>query len=320
VSDHGVASADFPGLGTTIVVSVADTGALEMARQIVEDHVRSLDLAASRFRPDSELSRVNAAGGRPVAVSDLLLEALEDALEAARLTDGRVVPTAGEAVALLGYDRDFSAVQRCGGPVRARIGPVPGWRAVRVDRATSSVTIPAGVSLDLGATAKAGCADRAARAVAGATGSGVLVGMGGDIAVAGDPPPGGWTIAVSDRHDAPCSSAGISVSISGGGVASSGTAARRWRRGGQVLHHLVDPATGRSASRCWRTATVVADSCLRANTASTTAIILGRQAVAWLESRGLSARLASEDGEVLGVGAWPSDALVQTPPMAGRAS
>lgn len=303
------ACAGFEALGTTVVVVVTGASSLDGARQVVEEHVQALDRAASRFRPDSDLSRVNAASGRPVMVSDLFLTLLEEGLDAARATGGAVVPTAGEALRLLGYDRTFTEVEKSGAALRARVGPVPGWQAICVDHRDRVVTVPAGVRLDLGATAKASCADRAAAEAASCSGAGVLVSLGGDIAVAGEPPSGGWRIRVADRHDAPPSSPGVTVSLSEGGIATSGTAARRWRRGGQVLHHLIDPVTGQPAASRWRTVTVAAETCLRANTASTAAMVLGEKAVAWLESTGLAARLVAEDGEVLALGDWPADAV-----------
>ena len=164
------------------------------------------------------------------------------------------------------------------GPATVRVAAVPGWRAVRTDRLAGTVTVPRHVALDLGATAKAGCADRAAAAVAVVTGSGVLVNLGGDIAVAGEPPAEGWVIRIADRHDADAGDPAVTVAIRSGGLATSGTAARRWERGGRQLHHIVDPATGTPAARCWRTVSVTAETCLAANTASTAAIILGADA------------------------------------------
>lgn len=99
------------------------------------------------------------------------------------------------------------------------------------------------------------------------------------------------------------------MAVAGGGLATSGTAARRWRRGDQVLHHIIDPVTGVPARSCWRTVTVVADTCLEANVASTAAVILGTAAPRWLGDRGLHARLLAEDGEAVAVGDWPLDAL-----------
>jgi FAD:protein FMN transferase len=179
------------------------------------------------------------------------------------------------------------------------------------------------VELDLGSTAKALAVDRAAVAAWLATGAGadtgvdtggagtsvetgVLVSLGGDIAVAGTPPPGGWPILVTDDHASPLDSPGQTVSIRSGGLATSSTTVRRWRRGDAVLHHIVDPRTGRPAAPWWRTATVTAASCVDANIAATAAIVLGPDGPAWLDRLHLPARLVRVGGAVQVVGDWPT--------------
>lgn len=303
-----ITEARFPALGTTAVVLVADPDAdLSAALAAVRAEVAAVDVACSRFRADSELSRLNAAGGATATASAVLLDALQVALRAAQITDGIVDPTVGTALRVLGYDRDFASVQPAGAPLRVTLGAVPGWRAISIDRAAATVRVPAGVTLDLGATAKARCADRAAQAAAAAARCGALVSLGGDIAVAGAAPAGGWLVRVTDRHDAGDEAAGQTVAIARGGLATSGTAARRWQRGGQDLHHIVDPATGASAASPWRTVSVAAASCVDANTASTAAIILGEHAPEWLESHHLAARLVAEDGEIVRTAGWPAE-------------
>ncbi|HEY3943126.1 MAG TPA: FAD:protein FMN transferase [Acidimicrobiales bacterium] len=302
----------FRAIGTTVTVVVADPAALGEATAIVREHIDQLDRAASRFRGDSELAGLHAASGRPVAVSPLLRRAVEESLAAAELTGGIIDPTVGEALVICGFDRDFDDMEPGGPPLRARLRPVRGWRQVRIDPVRGTVRVPRGVLLDLGATAKAGCADRAAEAVARATRCGVLVNLGGDLAVAGQPPAEGWSIRIADRHDEPTDGPGVNVAIASGGLATSGTAARRWSRGGTTLHHLIDPATGAPADSCWRTASVVADTCLNANIASTSAIILGPSAPAWLESRGFPARLVGNDAVPRFVGGWPCDLAPST--------
>jgi thiamine biosynthesis lipoprotein len=163
------------------------------------------------------------------------------------------------------------------------------------------------VQLDLGATAKAWCADRAAQCAATATGAGVLVALGGDIAVAGPAPSGGWVIRIADRHDDESDLSAPMVAIAGGGLATSGTAARRWWRGGRMLHHIVDPSTGQPADGGWRTVSVTGATCVGANVAATAAIVVGPSAPVWLEERGLAARLVADDGRVVTTGGWPPD-------------
>jgi thiamine biosynthesis lipoprotein len=297
----------FPALGTTAALVVADDDALEHARTIFAAEIEAIDTACSRFRADSELTRVNAAGGRPVVVSDRFLEALAVALRAARITDGLVDPTVGTAMRTIGYDGDFASIDRDGPPLRVRVGHVPGWHTIETDVLRSTVRLPAGVELDFGATAKALCVDRAAREIGNATNTGVMVSLGGDLAVGGPIRKQGWPVFVTDDHAASPDGAGQRIRIDAGGLATSGTTVRRWVRGDRSLHHVVDPATGLPAHEHWRTASVTAASCVDANIASTAAIVMGADAPRWLEDAHLPARLVRVDGTVTYVAGWPTD-------------
>ncbi len=294
--------------GTTATVLVADPAATSDARRQVERELTRIDRACSRFRPDSELARVNRAGGRPVPVSAAFAEALAAALRAAALTDGAVDPTVGEALRLSGYDRDFELLAPDPGPgLRLRVTPSrpADWRRVTLDEDSRTVAVPAEMSLDLGATAKALAADRAARAAHSATGCGVLVNLGGDIAVAGEAPDRGWRVRVADDHRGDPREPGQTVAIRAGGLATSSTTVRRWRRHSHELHHIIDPRTGHPAGGPWRTASVAAATCVEANTASTAAIVRGPSALGWLSGYDLPARLVRHDGAVFATGGWP---------------
>ena len=129
--------------------------------------------------------------------------------------------------------------------------------------------------------------------------------LGGDIAVAGDGPVGGWHVRVTDDHAAGPGSAGQTVQVSGGGLATSSTTTRTWASQAGRLHHVFDPRTGRPAEVVWRTVSVAAGTCVDANTASTAAIVRGGAAPAWLESSRLPARLVRRDGSALRVAGWP---------------
>jgi thiamine biosynthesis lipoprotein len=302
------ASVAFRALGTTALLLVSEPAALVEAQLALERELAEVDLACSRFRADSQLLQLNNRAGEPVRVGELLFEAVSAALRVAAATEGIVDPTVGRALRLAGYDRDFELVRRRdGGAFRAVIAPVLGWKSIRLDRARRAIRVPHGVELDLGATAKALAADRAAEAAHAATGAGVLVGLGGDIAVAGEAPAGGWPVLIADDHGADLSSPGAVVSIASGGLATSSTTTRRWRSGEAELHHILDPRTGRSAETPWRTVSVAAASCVDANAASTAAIVLGDDAPAWLERRRLPARLAREDGARVRVAGWPEE-------------
>jgi thiamine biosynthesis lipoprotein ApbE len=299
------ASASWRALGTLVQLVVTDPSALPEARQVLESDLAEVDEACSRFRPDAEIRALK--GGRQ-AISPLLAEAIGVALRAARLTDGDVDPTVGAAMSAVGYDRDFEHIIPNGPPLALTVRTVPGWREVHLDG--RSLTMPAGVQLDLGATAKAWAADRSAARIATSTGSGVLVSLGGDIAVAGPAPDGGWRIRVQDVTGAPGDRpAGpyAQVAIRDGGLATSSTAARRWQRGGDVLHHILDPRTGLPAEPVWRTVSVAAGSCADANAASTAAVIRGRRALGWLAQLGLPARLVDATGVVFTVAGWPDN-------------
>ncbi|MEE1783197.1 FAD:protein FMN transferase [Streptomyces sp. SP17BM10] len=295
----------FPALGTTATVLTADHRALSEAERILRDELAAVDRACSRFRPDSELGKVNAAAGRPVAVGGLFALALQAALRAAELTDGAVDPTVGRAVTALGYDRSFAALRPQDAVPLPVARPASGWRDVAWDPQARRVRVPRGTTLDLGATAKALAADLACERIAATTGSGVLVNLGGDLATSGPAPAEGWAVGLADDHGA--TAPGPVVAIASGALATSGTGVRAWRRGGRAVHHIVDPATGRPAESHWRTVTVAAATCVDANTASTAAIVLGPAAFPWLATTGLPARLVDHDGAVTRTGAWPDE-------------
>ncbi len=300
------ASATFEALGSMAVVSVTDPACLDAACDTVRATVDEFDRACSRFRDDSELMAVNAGAGSAVPVGETLLAATSAALRAARLTDGDVDPTVGEALIALGYDRDFDALVPS--PARApTIQAAPGWRTVTVDVEAGTIRVPRGVKLDLGATAKALAADRAAGRAAAGAGCGVLVSLGGDMAMSGRVPEGGWRIRITDDHRADTTAPGQWITLQSGGLATSSTTVRRWENGGEPVHHLLDPSTGRPAQGPWRTVSVNAGTCLDANIASSAAIIRGERAVPWLESLRLPCRLVGLDGSVRHIGGWPRE-------------
>ena len=305
-----IRSSAWNAIGTTIRVVVTDPSKVGAARAILTEDLAALDEACSRFRGDSELIRLEASAGRPTRVSPLLAGAIRAALRGAQLTDGDLDPTLGRAMEALGYDRDFASMPVQGGAIRVTVRHVPQWRQIELDETTDTLTVPAGVRLDLGATAKAWAADRSAQRIAQALGCGVLVSLGGDIAIAGDVPPDGWPIRVQDVTGDPLVPAegpsGL-IAIRAGGLATSSTTSRKWQQGGDLMHHILDPRTGRPAASKWRTVSVAAGSALDANIASTTAIIRGERAPGWLAQLGLPARLVAVDGSVTTIADWPKD-------------
>ncbi|WP_149825642.1 FAD:protein FMN transferase [Streptomyces tailanensis] len=289
-TDRPTAATDWRALGTSVRLVTTDPALLDSCNLLLARHLAEVDAACSRFRKDSELSALNAAEGRPVKVSPLLAEALAVALRAARVTDGAVDPTAGSAMAALGCARDFTLVQEDDRPVRLAVRRVPGWSLVELDRATNTVTLPPGVSLDLGATAKAWAADKAAHMLARAADCGILVSLGGDTAVAGEPPAGGWRIRVQDEtgpvDDLPTHGSSATVAIHSGGLTTSGT----------------------TAPTPWRTVSVAAATCADAGAAGTASLLKGEAAPRWLSRLGLPARLVTHDGTVVTTPGWPNSA------------
>jgi thiamine biosynthesis lipoprotein len=317
VTAAALGSCVWEAFGTSVVLRVTDRGALAAARAAVEQELMAIDRACSRFRSDSELSSVNARAGRLTLLSPLLSEALEVALRAAELTDGDVDPTVGLALELAGYDRDWGLLDPPG--PHPEMAPTvtlqvrSGWQTVALDRARRSLRMPAGMRLDLGASAKAWAADRAAAAALRACGCGVLVSLGGDIATSGAAPDAGWQIRVTDDHRSDCKAAGQTIAIRSGGLATSSTAVRRWSHAGHTMHHIIDPSTGAPVRRTWRTVSVAAGSCVDANIAATAALVRARAGAAWLARRGLPARLVDWDGTIKTVADWPREAAMNPP-------
>lgn len=263
----------FPLWGGTATVMVTEPARLRDARRSVGHVIADVDAACNAHRSDSELTKVNAAAGRPVKVGATFHAVLWTALHAADVTDGLVDPTAG--------------------------GPHWDWRSIRVDDPAGTVMVPAGACLDFGSVAKSFAADRAAELAAGLAACGVLVDLDGDVATAGPTPIDGWSVRVD--HDAPP----ITLHYHHG-LATSRIAARSAARANRAAVPL-DPRSGRPVQGPWRTVSVAAENCIDADTASTAAIVRGHDAADWLASLGLAARLVHLDGRAVTVNGWPSE-------------
>ncbi len=295
------ATAQWPVWSTTARIVLTDATHLSAARELATRRLALVDAACSRFRADSELMTLPA--GRPVQVSEQLADLVRVALAAAEVTDGLVSPTVGNVLSRLGYDRDWSQLpaDRPAGPVRVR--PAPSWRQVHLDG--RQLTVPLGVQLDLGATGKAHTADLIAAQIADELAVGALVALGGDIATAGPEPAGGWNVLVQDRPGDPAVTVRLAPRSA---IATSSTQGRRWKSGGQQMHHIVDPRSCTPAKVVWKTATVAAPTCALANTFSTAALILGLDAPRWLQQRDCAARLVAATGDVLTIAGFPQSA------------
>jgi FAD:protein FMN transferase len=296
--EPGATSYRFDLWSTTGSVVVTDPSALAAAVEVVRAGLDEVELACSRFRPDSEISGLTAGRNR---LSPLLADLVGTALDAAEASGGLVDPTVGSAMRGLGYDRSIELLPADGAPV-SFVQHVPGFRQVHLHG--DLLEFPRGLQLDLGATAKARAADLTARRVADTIGVGVLVELGGDIATAGPGPENGWQILVADSEDDPACQVTLQP---GWALATSSTVRRAWRRGGVRLHHIVDPRTAAPAAPVWRSASVAAPTCVEANTASTAAVVLGHQATRWLGERGFTARMIDQRHRVCRVGDWPRE-------------
>ncbi len=290
--------------GLDASITVTDTALTGQAAGLVRSVIAGVDAACSRFRADSELMRIQPRLSAGARVSPLLASLVVSALDAARWTGGDVDPTLGNELAALGYDRDLAEVRIHSFGTTTREAPGrgrdPGWARVRL--VGHFLTVPEGLRLDLGATAKAVAADRAAALVSAELGCGVLVSLGGDIATAGCAPDGGWQVLVQDLPEDPAQQVTLGA---GHAMATSSTQKRRWQHAGQSVHHILDPRFGLPAEPVWRSVTVAAPSCLRANAYSTAGIVRGFSAVGWFERDGIAARLVDRQGRVVATSPWP---------------
>jgi thiamine biosynthesis lipoprotein len=204
--------------------------------------VERLEQSWSRFRPDSELSRLAGHAGAWRPVSAELMAALARARRLWEHTAGAFDPTVLAALEAMGYDRTFAAVARDAGALERPPVPAPGFDRVEIDEGASAVRLPPGVRLDLGGIGKGLAADLVAEGLVLRGAASVLVGLGGDVRTAGHVPDGGWRVPVLDPFD---ETATWSEAVLGAeAIVTSTSLLRSWRRGGQALHHIVDPLTG----------------------------------------------------------------------------
>ncbi|WP_432476276.1 FAD:protein FMN transferase [Nocardioides sp. GXQ0305] len=291
--------------GSYLFLAVRRPATLPAVVRLAETVVADVDATCSRFRADSDLSRVNASAGRWVEVDPLLVAAVEVACRAAEATDGLVSPLLGRTLVELGYDRDLRRLTPplatvLPGDGTAAPAPAPdAWRDIRAGQ--EALRLPAGTALDLGSTGKAWAADLIAAAIEDEVGAPALVSVGGDVRIAA-PDGHPWRVAVSETPGGPVEQ---EVALDHGGLATSSTRVRRWTHRGVVRHHLVDPRTGRPADPVWQTVTAAGPSCVAANTSSTAAVVLGAPAPRWLADRDVPARLQPPWGDVVTTGGWP---------------
>jgi FAD:protein FMN transferase len=265
-------------MGCEVVIG----GATDAEAARIERLFRARDGTFSRFRADSELTRVNAARGSLVQVSSEFESMLRLALRAAAETGGLVDPTLGDAVEAAGYDRDFAALA----PDPVPAGPAAPGRLSSLRLTAGWLSRPPGLRLDLNGVVKGRTVDDALALLSGDG----FVSAGGDLAVRGAVDaglPGGDTVRVL-----------------GGGLATSGSVKRRWLRAGRLQHHLIDPRSGRPCRSPWLEVTVSGATCLQADVAAKTAFLLGLGGPSWLDSRGLAGRFLFGEGASLANLTW----------------
>lgn len=292
----------FRAMGTDchVLVEAVDANVESTLLTLAAGRVELLEQSWSRFRPASELSRLNArAGSGPIEVSADLLLLVTRMVEAWRDSDGLFDPTVLESMNRLGYDADFAEVSARSIPAAGDIAvlPAPGMGGIRVDAAAMTVTLPAGVGLDPGAIGKGLAADIVVDELIEAGASAVLVNLGGDIAIGGalvDP----WRIAITDERlprdwaDRTLDVIELPRDVTRAGIATSTTLKRRWAGGRR--HHVIDPRTGGMTTGRYVQTTVVAPQAWQAEIAASSAL-LHADADAWLEERHLDALLLTAD-------------------------
>ena len=270
----------FRAMGTEIELLV-DAESADEALDAAEREFHRLESLLSRFRDDSELSQLNRDGS--IDAGPDLLRVVGLALAARERTGGRFDPTVHDAVVAAGYDRTFEAVPANGPAAGA---PVPAGGAVRIDG--DRIELQAGVRIDLGGIGKGYAAERAAEPLA--TAGPCLVNAGGDIATRG----GSWPVGVATGDGT------LTLELSGRALATSGRDRRTWRRGGSVLHHLIDPSTGASATSDILRITVVAADAVDAEVLATSLFLAGMDdAAAEANAAGFPAVLIGADGRTL---------------------
>ena len=247
-----------------------------IALQQVEDIFRLAESTISRFRPDSDLSRLNESAGRPFRASPVLFQVVSLSLEMARLTNGLFDPTILKSLIACGYDRSFEKLDSSGDSVSlpSRHSAFT-WRDVVLDHEDSTIFLPHGCGIDLGGIGKGWAVDRA---------HGLLrrfpsfaIDAGGDIRVEGTQANGlPWTVGVSDPFDAGHDLTLLELTT--GAVCTSTTLRRRWQVSGSCQHHLIDPRTGKPSASDVVSATVTAASAVLAEVLAKASLILGSEA------------------------------------------
>lgn len=248
--------------------------------QQVPGWVETIEAALSRFRPESEVSRLNAHSGKWVAVSDILFQAVMKARHAAQVTGGLYNPLVLPALHAAGYTRSFEDIVRSGGQVWRRDDiPViiPDWRGIEIRTRARAIRLPAGAQIDLGGTGKGWTAAQIADRLS--LYGPCLVDAGGDLVARGKPQgQTGWRIEVAEAGLLEQRAPITSVMVADRAVATSGIDYRRWLMNGKLQHHLIDPRTGKPAVTDVLSATVIHPDAVIAEGYAKALVLLGSEA------------------------------------------
>jgi thiamine biosynthesis lipoprotein len=287
----------FAAMGTRVeaLLDAPPSDAARAALARVRDEFERLEQIFSRFRLDSELSRLNEAGS--IEAGTDLSAVVRLALAARERTGGRFDPTLHDALVAAGYDRTFDELDE-----HAAARPVPNSRRARdVVVRGRRIELGPGVRLDLGGIVKGYAADRCAQQLAPL--GPCLVNAGGDLAVAGARPTGPWPVAVEVPDGQ------LTLAVAAGGLATSGRDRRRWRQRGEERHHLIDPTTCRPAEGGPLTVTVAAPSATDAEVAAKSIFLAGENAEREAELLGAPAVIVRGDGRPRLVGGLASGGI-----------
>jgi len=241
-------------------IHVVLVGGASKLVELARNRVDQLERRWSRFLPDSEVSLLNAASGRPMVVSEDTRLLLRRAIEAWRITGGGFDPTLLDALLHAGYDRTFDElVDAPGGDGRLGVAQRldvtrPGCTEIVFDG--DSVALPSGMGFDPGGIGKGLAADLVATQLIDEGAAGVCLNMGGDVRVIGQSPSGaGWTLAIEHPW---CIEPIALVGLWEGAVATSSVLRRAWTVDRRRMHHLIDPATGEPSTSDLALASVIA--------------------------------------------------------------
>jgi thiamine biosynthesis lipoprotein len=294
--DPAISEFQFRAMGTDVILLAL--GAAPDIGDVAAAEIERLEAKWSRFRPTSELCRLNDAAGAPAVVSRETFALVQRAVEAWRFTGGAYDPSVLPAVMATGYDRDFADVDKSAATPLEAGSPAPGCAGIVLDGVVGSVQLPVGVALDLGGIGKGAAADHVAELLRRSGADGVLVNLGGDLRAVGDAPGhAAWIVEVDDPL---ATGATGLLAIAAGAIATSTRLRRAWTRAGRPVHHLIDPRTGLPAVSGVASVTVLAGEAWRAEVLAKAAFIAGPDAgPALIRDAGATGLLVLDDGEVL---------------------